>query len=178
MKLSHLLSGVELMESIAQDPDITNIAYDSRRVCPGSLFVCIKGFQTDGHQYIQSAIQNGAAAILVQDAVSECSVPAIRAKDTRIALAQIAANFYDHPEKKLNIIGVTGTNGKTTVTTLIKSVLEFSGKKVGLIGTNENMIGSRVLPTERTTPESLELFSLFDEMAKAGIEYVVMEVSS
>ncbi len=178
MKLSQLLSGVELLQSTAQDPDITNIAYDSRRVCPGSLFVCIKGFQTDGHQYIESAIQNGAVAILVQDAAEESSVPVIHAKDTRIALAQIAANFYDHPEKKLNIIGVTGTNGKTTVTTLIKSVLEFSGKKVGLIGTNENMIGSQVIPTERTTPESLELFSLFDQMVKAGIEYVVMEVSS
>lgn len=178
MKLSNLLSGVELLQNTAQNPDITNIAYDSRRVCPGSLFVCIKGFETDGHRYIESAIQNGAAAILAQDEVMADAVPVIRAKDTRMALAQIAANFYDHPEKKLNIIGVTGTNGKTTVTTLIKSVLEFSGKTVGLIGTNENMIGSQVIPTERTTPESLELFSLFDRMVKAGIEYVVMEVSS
>ncbi len=178
MKLSQLLAGVCTVSPITEEIEIKNVAYDSRRVVPGSLFVCIKGFATDGHQYIRSAIENGAIAILVQDEVGDIAVPCIKAADTRKALAQIAANFYDHPEKKLKIVGVTGTNGKTTVTTLIKSVLEFSGKKVGLIGTNENMIGSEVLPTERTTPESLELFGLFAKMAEADVEYVVMEVSS
>ncbi len=178
MKLSQVLAGVSLLSPVSGDVDITHIAYDSRRVVSGSLFVCIKGFIADGHQYIESAIANGAAAILVQDDVNSVSVPCIKAEDTRKALAQIAANFYDHPEQKMKIVGVTGTNGKTTVTTLIKSILEFSGKKVGLIGTNENMIGSEILPTERTTPESLELFELFSKMVDAGVEYVIMEVSS
>lgn len=178
MKLRQLLEGVSLLRPIQQDLEITAIAYDSRQVTPGCLFVCIKGFATDGHKYINNAIENGAAALLVQDAIEDFDIPWAQAADTRKALAQVAANFYGHPEKQLSIIGVTGTNGKTTVTTLIKSVLEFTGKSVGLIGTNENMIGSEVIPTERTTPESLDLFALFRKMADAGMEYVVMEVSS
>ncbi len=178
MKLRQLLEGVSLLRPIQQDLEITGIAYDSRQVTPGCLFVCIKGFATDGHKYINNAIENGAAALLVQDAIEDFDIPWAQAADTRKALAQVAANFYGHPEKQLSIIGVTGTNGKTTVTTLIKSVLEFTGKSVGLIGTNENMIGSEVIPTERTTPESLDLFALFRKMADAGMEYVVMEVSS
>lgn len=178
MKLSQILAGVNLCQSITEDIEITNVAYDSRRVTPGALFVCIKGYATDGHLYIESAIKNGAVAVLTQDVVDTQGVLILRSEDTRKALAQIGANFYNHPEKEMKIVGVTGTNGKTTVTTLIKSVLEFYGKKVGLIGTNENMIGDRVLPTERTTPESFELFALFREMADAGMDYVVMEVSS
>ena len=178
MKLHQVVKGVSLLNTFEEDIEISNVAYDSRRVTPGSLFVCIKGFATDGHQYIENAIKNGAVAVLTQDVVEGVSVPCVRAEDTRKALAQVGANFYGHPEKEMKIIGVTGTNGKTTVTTLIKSVLEFTGKKVGLIGTNENMIGSRILPTERTTPESLDLFALFREMKNEGMEYVVMEVSS
>ena len=106
------------------------------------------------------------------------NVTVIYAENTRKILAQLSAAFYGHPQKQLKIIGVTGTNGKTTVTTLVKSILEFQGKTVGLIGTNANMICGRVLPTERTTPESLELFALFSEMVAEGVEYVVMEVSS
>ena len=165
MKLTKILEGVALAAPITNDMEITGLAYDSRRVVPGCLFVCIKGYQTDGHLYIQNAIEAGAAAVLVQDAQNApLAVPCLRAQDTRKALAQAAANFYDHPETKLIPVAVTGTNGKTTVTTLIKAVLEAHGKKVGLIGTNANMIGDRVLPTERTTPESLELFALFAEM--------------
>lgn len=178
MKLSSLLENVTLLQPITENIDITGIAYDSRKVTKGNLFICIKGYQTDGHLYIESAIKNGASAILVQDEVVSCAVPCLRAEDTRKALAQIAANFYDHPERKLTPIAVTGTNGKTTVTTLIKSVLEFAGKQVGLIGTNANMIGNTILPAERTTPESLELFELFAKMVDEGMEYVVMEVSS
>lgn len=178
MKLSQLLEGVTLLQPITTDIEITGIAYDSRRVKPGNLFICIKGYQTDGHRYIESAVLKGAAAVLVQDEIKNIPVPCLQAADTRKALAQAAAAFHGHPEKKLRVIAVTGTNGKTTVTTLVKSILEFAGKSVGLIGTNANMIGSTVLPTERTTPESLELFELFARMAEAGIEYVVMEVSS
>ncbi len=179
MKLSQILSGIPLTCHIKEDVEITGIAYDSRRVTPGNLFVCIKGYQTDGHTYIQSAINNGAIAILVQDDTDAIEgVQILKTEDTRRGLAIAAANFYDHPEEKLSVIGVTGTNGKTTVTTLIKSILEFSGKTVGLIGTNANMIGDTVLPADRTTPESLELFELFDQMVKAGMQYVIMEVSS
>jgi len=178
MKLSQLLAGVSLCGPIQYDTEITEIAYDSRRVSPGSLFVCIKGYVTDGHKYVESACRNGAAVIIAQDEIPACGAPVVYVEDSRKALAQIAANFYDHPEKKLKLVAVTGTNGKTTVTTLIKSVLEFSGKTVGLIGTNANQIGSRILPTERTTPESLELFALFAEMVREGVEYTVMEVSS
>ncbi|MBE7036094.1 MAG: UDP-N-acetylmuramoyl-L-alanyl-D-glutamate--2,6-diaminopimelate ligase [Ruminococcaceae bacterium] len=178
MKLSKLLENVTLLQSIEENIDITGIAYDSRKISPGDLFVCIKGYQTDGHLYIENAIQNGAAAILVQDEVAPLSVPCLRAENTRKALAQIAANFYDHPERKLKTVAVTGTNGKTTVTTLIKSILEFAGKSVGLIGTNANMIRNTVLPTAHTTPESLDLFALFAQMVEEGLEYVVMEVSS
>ena len=164
------------------DIELTGICYDSRKVKPGDVFVCVVGFETDGHKYIDAALAKGARAVVVQngaeipDILKE--VTAIYTDDTRSALASLAATFYGHPERKLKIIGVTGTNGKTTVTTLIKSVLEFEGKMVGLIGTNANMIGARVLPTERTTPESLELFQLFSEMLEEGVEYVVMEVSS
>lgn len=178
MKLTELLQNTELNEPISQDVDVTNIAYDSRRVTPGGLFVCIKGYVTDGHKYVESAKQNGAVAILAQDKISPCGLPIIYVKNTRKALAQVAATFYGHPENKLKLIAVTGTNGKTTVTTLIKSVLEYHGKTVGLIGTNENQIAGRTLPAERTTPESLELFALFNEMVQEHVEYVVMEVSS
>ena len=178
MKLSKLLSGVSLIKKPEFDPEITDVCYDSRKVTPGSLFVCIKGFVTDGHLYIESAIKNGASAILVQDATDLPGVTVLRSEDTRKALAQISANFYEHPEKQLSIIGITGTNGKTTVSNLIKNILESAGKTVGLIGTNGNMIGSRLLSTERTTPESLELFALFRQMVDEGTQYVVMEVSS
>lgn len=179
MKLTQILNGIQTHTPILTDVEISGIAYDSRRVTAGCLFVCVKGYQTDGHRYIQNAVAAGAAAVLVQDMPeTPPEIPCYATADTRRALAQAAANFYDHPEEKLIPVAVTGTNGKTTVTTLIKAVLEAQGKQVGLIGTNANMIGDRILPTERTTPESLELFALFAEMVAAGMEYVVMEVSS
>ena len=164
------------------DIGISGICYDSRKVKPGDVFVCIVGFETDGHKYIGAALEKGAGVIVVQNgaeipAISE-EITVVYTDDTRSALASLGAAFYGHPERDLKIIGVTGTNGKTTVTTLIKSVLEFEGKTVGLIGTNKNMIGARELQAERTTPESLELFELFAEMRDEGVEYVVMEVSS
>ncbi len=178
MKLRSILEGITLLQPIKQDIDITGIAYDSRCVKPGNLFICIKGYQTDGHLFIDSAIKNGAAAILMQDETKGLPVPCFKTEDTRKAMALAAENFYGHPEQKMKIVAVTGTNGKTTVTTLIKSVLEYSGKKVGLIGTNANMIGSTVLPADRTTPESLDLIALFARMAEEGVDHVVMEVSS
>ncbi len=183
MKLSSLIEGVAATKiSGNAEIDIKNVCYDSRKATQGSLFVCIVGYETDGHKYIEKAISSGVVAIVVQNGSEHISIPdgvaVIYCDDTRKALAEISANFFDHPEKQLKVIGVTGTNGKTTVTTLIKSILEFEEKSVALIGTNANIINGRVLPTERTTPESYELFELFAQMVKEGVEYVVMEVSS
>ncbi len=183
MKLSALLTETNLTKCVGStDIEIQGICYDSRKAAQGYVFVCIVGYETDGHQYIDAAIQKGASAIVVQNGAQTCDIPThitvLYADNTRETLASLSAAFYGNPQRKMKILGVTGTNGKTTVTTLVKSVLEFEGKTVGLIGTNANMIGDRVLETERTTPESLELFALFSEMLDAGVEYVIMEVSS
>lgn len=158
--------------------DISGIAYDSRKVKDGDLFVCITGFKVDGHDFIPQAIAQGAAAVVVEKEVKSAAVPIIKVNNTRRALALTAAEFFDNPSSKFKLIGVTGTNGKTTTTYLIKTILELQGNKVGLIGTNQNMIREKVIPTERTTPESYELQHLFAQMADEKVDYVVMEVSS
>ncbi|MFZ5639897.1 MAG: UDP-N-acetylmuramoyl-L-alanyl-D-glutamate--2,6-diaminopimelate ligase [Bacillota bacterium] len=158
---------------------VAGIAYDSRKVKPGAVFVCIEGFKTDGHNYIDSAVRNGAAAIVVQREVAVPEgVPLILAPDTRMALALLGAAFYDYPSRALTMIGVTGTNGKTTTTHLIEEILKENGKKVGLIGTIKNKIGDEELPVTNTTPESLDLQQLLAQMRDAGVSHVVMEVSS
>lgn len=178
MLLSQLLAGVDAVWSEKEDLPIAGVAYNSRMVEKGWVFVCIKGYSTDGHRYIGDALARGAAAVIVEDDVAVEGAVKVRVSDSRKALATIGANWFSHPAKEMKIIGVTGTNGKTTVTSLMKQILEFSGKKVGLIGTNGNMIGDRYLPSERTTPESFDLQELFREMADSGVEYVIMEVSS
>lgn len=183
MKLSELLDE-KLVERVSGNAEIEieKICYDSRKAEKNSVFVCIVGFETDGHKYIEKAIEMGACALVVQSGSKTPKIPenitVVTAYDTRKMLAKMSSSFYKNPEKKLKMIGVTGTNGKTTVTTLIKSILEFEQKSVGLIGTNANYIKDKELPAERTTPESLELFELLAQMADEGIEYVVMEVSS
>lgn len=179
MKLSDLLSGVEVLSSTAPATlEITGVAYDSRKVKPGNLFVAISGFATDGNQYIPKAMELGAAAVLT-DREPSCEVPYVLVESARLALALLGANWYQHPADKVKMVGVTGTNGKTSATLLLKSVLEqVTGEKVGLIGTIQNMIGQQVIPTERTTPESFELQGLLHQMVQAGCKYVVMEVSS
>ena len=162
------------------DIEITGIAYDSRSVAEGNIFVCVKGFETDGHKFAKKAEENGAALIVAEHDV-DVSVPVWRVENSRRALAQLAALFYGEPSRKFKLIGVTGTNGKTTITYLVKSILEAAGKSVGIIGTNQNIIGDKVLMTKSTTPttpNSLELQQLFAEMVDGGAEYVVMEVSS
>ncbi|NLY42440.1 MAG: UDP-N-acetylmuramoyl-L-alanyl-D-glutamate--2,6-diaminopimelate ligase [Clostridiaceae bacterium] len=179
MRLEKLTNIVETEYIIGNiDAVIKGIAYDSRKVKPGDLFVCIKGFKADGHDYIEEAIQKGASAVMVEKEVGELPVPRIKVTHSRKALALVSAAFYNHPSSEFKLIGVTGTNGKTTTTYLIKSILEAGGSKVGLIGTNQNMIGEKVLPAHHTTPESLELQRLFYDMAREKVEYVVMEVSS
>ena len=179
MKLAELLNGVEVKEIIGSEHlNITGIAFNSLEVKPGNIFVCISGFKTDGHKYAADAIGRGAIAVMAEKDISELGVTCIICDNTRLALARASANFYGHPENKFKLIGITGTNGKTTTTYLVKSVLESLGHKVGLIGTNQNMVGTEVIPSKHTTPDSLELMQLFSHMAEKGAEYVVMEVSS
>ncbi len=179
MKLTELLEGIEVNQIIGSEHlNVTGITFNSLDVKPGNIFVCITGFKTDGHKYAADAISRGAIAVMAERDLSELGVTCVVCDNTRLALSQAAANFYDHPERKLRLIGITGTNGKTTTTYVVKSVLESLGKKVGLIGTNQNMIGTEVIPSKHTTPDSLQLMQLFSLMVEKGADYVVMEVSS
>ncbi len=179
MKLRELLERISLVSATADlEMEISGVSYDSRTTRPGDLFVAMTGFETDGHAYIPKAAEAGAAAVLCQRP-PENGLPYVRVEDSRRALAVLGANFYGHPAEQMTMVGITGTNGKTTTTYLLKAILEQAlGAKVGLIGTNQNMIGEEVLPTERTTPESFELQGLFARMREAGCTHVVMEVSS
>ena len=179
MKLRELLKDIEVIKTNA-DPgaEVANVRYDSRLVGRGDMFVAIKGFEADGHDYIGRALASGAVAIICTEPQGE-DIPYVQVENSRLALALASRNYFGNPAAGMKIIGVTGTNGKTTTTTLIKYVLEkVTGVKVGLIGTNGNIIGELVLETERTTPESYDLQALFRRMADAGCEYVVMEVAS
>lgn len=177
MKLQELLRGVAVKSSTAADDlEIREVRYDSRAVQAGDMFVAIRGFATDGHQYIGKALEQGAAAVVCEEAPE--GVPAVVVENARQALAEIAANRFGHPADSMVMLGVTGTNGKTTTTYLVKHMLEDAGHKVGLIGTNQNLIGDEVIETERTTPESYELHALFARMRDAGCTHVIMEVSS
>lgn len=180
MLLKELLEGLEIVHSSGDmDTDVESIAYDSRNVKKGSLFVCIEGFKTDGHDYIPAALENGAKALLVQkEADVPLGVAAVRVKDTRYALAHISDVFFNHPSTRFSLIGVTGTKGKTTTTFMIKAILEQAGQNVGLIGTIANYIGNVEVPAQRTTPESYDLQKLFHDMNAQNVNSVVMEVSS
>ena len=177
MKLQELLKGVAVLSSTADgEAEIGEVRYDSRAVGKGDLFVAIRGYATDGHKYIEKALEQGAAAVVCEEAPE--GAPAVVVENSRKALAEIAANRFGHPADSMVMLGVTGTNGKTTTTYLVKHMLEDAGHKVGLIGTNQNLIGSEVIETERTTPESYELHALFARMRDAGCTHVIMEVSS
>lgn len=179
MTLSELLKDVNIKKiDGGGSMKISGIACDSRKVKPGNVFVCITGYETDGHKYAKSAVENGAVAVVAEHDLPTVDVPCVIVDNTRKAMSEMAATFYDYPYKKFKLIGITGTNGKTTTNYLIKSILEHLGKKVGLIGTNQNMIGDMIMETSRTTPDSLELMQLFDMIASHNVDYVVMEVSS
>lgn len=163
-----------------EDTQIENITIDSREAKCGTLFICIDGQNTDGHKFAQSAEKNGAVVIVAEKEVS-CSVPVILCENTKIEMAKIASKFYGNPEKKLKLIGITGTNGKTTVSYLVKKILESKGKRVGIIGTNEILVGEDavgITSSTPTTPNSIELRRIFAKMLEMGAEYAVMEVSS
>ena len=186
MELKKILSGIENLKSKGNlDIDIEKIECNSKNVVPNSLFVAIKGYDFDGHEYVDEAIKNGAIAVMLDMSADfkKIKIPnevtVIITDDTRKALAKVSCNFFGNPSKYFKLIGVTGTKGKTTTTYMIKSILEKAGYKVGLIGTIANYIGDDCLGfSDRTTPESLELQELFYKMAKAKVDYVVMEVSS
>lgn len=179
MKLSQLLENVTLLEDhVGQDIEITSLSCDTRTIQEGALFVALPGYHWDGSDFIDEALKKGAVAVL-------CGIkpnwdgPWLVVEDPRAALAKLSANWFGHPAQEMVILGVTGTNGKTTTTYLLKAMLEkVAGAKVGLIGTNQNMIGDRVLPAVRTTPEAYDLQELLRRMADAACTHVVMEVSS
>lgn len=178
MKLSEIVKDIKTVELKGGDTEIGGISYDSRSVKRGDVFVAVKGFAFDGHKYIPAAIEAGAAAVICQELPS-ADIPYALVEDSRLALALASRELFGDPASEMKIIGVTGTNGKTTTTYLLKHLLESKlDAKVGLIGTNGNMIGSEFIHTERTTPESFELQRLFREMADSGCTHVVMEVSS
>ena len=179
MFLEDLLKNVEVLEIKGEgNPDITGVYYNSLALEEGGLFVAIEGFQTDGHKYVMSAVEKGARAVVCTRFTQDADVIQIKVADSRIAEAQISSNFFGNPSSDMKLIGVTGTNGKTTVTYLVKHILDFFGHKTAIIGTNQNMIGDRVIETGRTTPDSFELQKLFGEMKSENVEYVIMEVSS
>ena len=186
MKLKSILIGIEGLKAKGDlEKEITGIERDSKKIKPGYVFVAIKGFKVDGHDFIEDAIKSEAAAIVVEEGFNLKSVKfpedvtIIVAKNTREFLALAANNFYDEPSKKFKLIGITGTKGKTTTTFMLKEMLEKAGKKVGLIGTIAVYInGEKQADSERTTPESIELQQIFAEMVKKKVEYVIMEVSS
>lgn len=175
MKLSELLKNADVKNSFA-DCEIVDVTQDSRLVREGFLFVCIKGNTFDGHSVAKEMLENGARAVVCEKDLGLENQ--IIVSNTREAYSVICANFFSHPAKKLKLIGLTGTNGKTTTTFLIKQILEGAGKKVGLIGTVQNMVCDEVYPAKYTTPDAYELQHLFSLMVKADCEYCVMEVSS
>ena len=180
MKLKELLRGIAVLGSNADmEMEIGQVAYDSRKVTGGSLFVAVTGFAADGNRFIPMALQKGAAVIVTAKKPEGETFPYVLVESDRMALAMLGCNFYGHPAKSMTMVGITGTNGKTSTTLILKHVLEKTlGAKVGLIGTTANLIGGEVIPTERTTPESFELQGLFARMRDAGCTHVVMEVSS
>ena len=186
MILKELLIGLNGLKARGSlDIDIKNVECNSKNIKEGDLFVAIKGFEENGHDFIDDAIKNGAVAIIIEEGCDLKSFKVnkdtvvIMAKDTREALAIVSCNFYKNPSKKFKLIGITGTKGKTTTSYMIKEILEKAGKKVGLIGTLETLInGKKVKTNERTTPESLELQRLFSKMVDEKVEIVIMEVSS
>ena len=178
MRLSNLLTEMEAQyDKTIAELEISGIVYDSRKVIPGCLFVCLAGGAADGHKFAVSAQQKGAAAVVAEH-LTDSTLAHILVKDTRRAMFELSSAWFEHPERKLKFVGVTGTNGKTSTFYYIKSILDSLGKKTGLIGTVANMIGDKTLPSNATTPEPYALCELLAQMVLEQVEYVVMEVSS
>jgi len=181
LQLSEIIEGVEQSSrSGDRDPRIRKITFDSRQVEEGDLFVAVSGFQADGHQYIHRALQAGAAAVVCQQPVQDSipGVPLVQVPDSRKALAQMAAAFYGHPSRELSLVGVTGTNGKTTIATLLHQMHVMMGFRAGLLSTIQVMVGEELHPATHTTPDPLQINALLRKMVDYACEYCFMEVSS
>lgn len=187
MELTSILNNIKVIQVVGEisRQQIAGIHYDSRKIFNNCIFVAVKGFNTDGHKYISEAISNGAIAIVLEDndafpddAITRQNVAKILVKNSREALAELSGSLFDEPSKKIKLVGVTGTNGKTTTTYFIKSIFETAGYKTGLIGTISNFIGEKEIVSSLTTPESNDLNFLLQEMHEQSCEYAVMEVSS
>lgn len=179
--LSDILTGLPFTElQGASDVEISAIVFDSRKVVPGCLFVAVRGTQVDGHDYIQKAIEQGAVAVICEELPGHTAaeVDFLMVKDSAVALGIVSSNFYDNPSKKLKLVGVTGTNGKTTIATLLYQLFRDLGYKCGLLSTVENQVNGKVIPSTHTTPDQVELNRLLDEMVNQGCDYCFMEVSS
>ena len=180
MKLSVLLKALESCELVGNpDQDITGLNYDSRKIKNGDLFVAIKGNALNGHKYLESAVEKGAKAVLVEEDISlNPDISVIKVSNSRRALSRLAARFYNYPFENMDVIGVTGTNGKTTITYILESILSAAGKKTGVVGTVNSRFSDRKKPSSVTTPESLDLMYTAREMADEGVTDFVMEISS
>ncbi|HAJ70394.1 MAG: UDP-N-acetylmuramyl-tripeptide synthetase [Alkalibacterium sp.] len=179
MQLSELLEAIKILEvKNEKDVEIKTITYHSKDTEKDSLFVCIKGYQTDGHQYAQNAVDNGAIALVVEEFLPNIDVPQYKVEDSRKALAAIADKYYDHPSKEMTMIGITATNGKTSTSFMTNAILEEHKLKTGLLGTVMVKFGETLVPSVLTTPESLDLHGYFNDMRKENISHVTMEVSS
>src|SRR6476661_438821 len=179
MQLKTLLASISSRQIIGPvDRVVESIAYDSRRVQRNGLFVALRGEKSDGHQFIEQAVEKGATVIVTEREVQSPRATCVVVENTRAALADLAATFYERPARRLKLAAVTGTNGKTTTTFLLKHICENAGVRCGLLGTVRYEIGDRVLPAVRTTPESLDVQDLLSQMVNAGCKAAAMEVSS
>ncbi len=182
MTIAEILRGLNVKRitgPLELEKEIEGIAYDSRVVKKGFIFVAIKGLSVDGHAFIKDVISKGAVGVVTEKAVDvQNEITVIEVDDSRDALALMSAAFYRDPSKKLSLIGITGTNGKTTTSYITKNILEVWGKKVGLLGTVQYIVANKILPASHTTPESLDLQGYLREMVDNNIEYGVIEVSS
>ena len=179
MLLKEVIKGLDILDTKGSlDIEIDNIQYDSRKVGENDLFICVKGFTVDGHKFIDMAIEKGAKAFLVQEDIQRDGVTFIKVKNTREDMAKVADNFYNHPSQRFDVIGVTGTNGKTSITTFLNEILTSADNKVGLIGTIKISDGDKEIESNSTTPESRDLQDYFDQMINNGCKYCAMEVSS
>jgi UDP-N-acetylmuramoyl-L-alanyl-D-glutamate--2,6-diaminopimelate ligase len=179
--LSDILTGLPFTElQGAADVEISAVVFDSRKVVPGSLFVAVKGTQVNGHDYIEKAIKDGAIAVICEELPGHTAgeVDFLMVANSAVALGIVSANFYDNPSNKLKLVGVTGTNGKTTIATLLYQLFRDLGYKCGLLSTVENQINGKIIPSTHTTPDQVELNSLLNEMVTQGCDYCFMEVSS
>ncbi len=182
MKLSELTELIPGAEAVGGNPEITGLAYDSRQVTPGALFVALRGAASDGHDFIPQALNKGAAALMVSSDragwYGAPNLPTVAVADPRAALPRLSAAFYGEPSRLLDLIGVTGTNGKTTTAYMVEGIFRTLGERTGLIGTIGATVNGRAVALERTTPEAPDLQRLFADMAQSGVRRCVMEVSS